>query len=195
MIDHGLFSPYTRTSMATPQIDPQIIAAAQAGDMRAFERIVATFEQAIFRHVSRFVSHRPDAEDITQEIFFKLYKHLDNIDLQKTFSPWLYTIATHTVYDFLRKKKRSRELLILDNEATPETIDPNDTYYQIEAKVDINTALSRIKPAYRAILLLFYADGLSYEELGTALSLPRNTVKIHLHRAKKALKDHLEQEE
>lgn len=176
---------------ATPQIDPSIVAMAAARDVAAFEQILSAFEQPIFRYVQRFVRQRQDAEDLTQEIFIKVYRHLSQFDQEKKFSVWLYAIATNTVYDWLRKKKRSQELLILDEEGV-ETIDTEQTYLSIEVHHDVTQALEKLQPIYKTALLLFYNDGFRYEEIADILHLPLNTVKTYLYRGKQQLKKILE---
>lgn len=166
-----------------------IIKAARAGDGAAFSRLMSVYERPIFNYIYRMVDNRPDSEDLTQEVFIKVFKHLGSYNVDRPFRPWLYTIATRTVYDWLRKRQRRPESLILDDpEAHFETIDPVDTYAVIEAKLDLDRGLARLKPIYQTVLLLFYQQQLAYEEIAAVLGVPINTVKTYLHRAKAALR-------
>ncbi|KKU13306.1 MAG: RNA polymerase, sigma-24 subunit, ECF subfamily [Candidatus Magasanikbacteria bacterium GW2011_GWC2_45_8] len=120
------------------------------------------------------------------------FKNLHTFDQSKNFKTWAYTIATNTVYDYLRRKHRSRELFIIDDpESAFETIDEDTAYKEIEDKEVVEKALGSLKPLHQTILMMYYKDELTYEEIASHLRIPLNTVKTHLYRAKRALKDQL----
>ncbi len=166
-----------------------LIAAAQQGNLGALDALIVLYERRIYSYILRMVNTREDAQDLTQDTFLKLYKNLHSFDATQKFSPWIYTIATRTVYDWLRKKRRMPELLVVDDEesGTLETIDPLDTYIQIETTMDITQALAEIKAEYRGVLLLYYQQELTYQEIAEALHIPINSVKTLIRRAKLAL--------
>lgn len=175
------------------EIDEKILAAAKNKNFKAFEAILSYYEKAIFNYIFRLVNHKQDAEDLAQETFIKVYAHLDSINPEKNFRAWLYKIATNVVYDWFRKKGVHTELFIIDDPlAGFETIDEESTYLKIERTQDLLEALGRIRPIYRTVLELFYHQGFNYEEITQLLAIPLNTVKTHLFRAKKALKQALE---
>src|SRR5271169_2024464 len=123
-------------------MEKEAISKLKNGDIKAFEEAVLKYEKAIFGYILGMVNHRPTAEDLTQETFIKLYKNLGNIDLEKNFKSWLYKIATNTVYDWLRTKKKSQELFIVDDEDNNfETIDERRTYFNIADSHDLEKAL------------------------------------------------------
>ena len=158
--------------------------------MAAFEQLLYAYEKRIFNYILRLIQHKEDAEDITQETFLKVYKNLHKFDQNKNFKTWLYTIATNTTYDWLRRKKTRRELFVIDDpESNFETIDEFDAYKEVEDKEVVEQALQCIKPLYKSILLMYYKDELTYEEIAHHLRIPLNTVKTHLFRAKRALKE------
>lgn len=169
------------------------IMSAKNGDIDAFEKILTLYEKQIFSYLYRIINQKEDAEDLTQITFLKLYKNIKSIDTDKNFNAWVYKIATNSAYDWLRKKRSHPELFIEDTN-TIETIEDENAYdivEGIESKEAIKEALNKIKPIYKSILLLFYHDELSYQEISWVLSIPLNTVKSHLYRAKKALKNEL----
>lgn len=173
-------------------LDSKFLARLKKGDIKAFEQVVFEYEKAIFGYVYHFINNRSDAEDITQIVFLKLYKNIGSIDLEKNFKSWLYRIATNTVYDWLRKKQRNPELLLIDDDESHfETIDEDSSYLTIEANLDLETAFKGLKDVYRNVIMLFYYEGFSYEEIAGILKLPLNTVKTYLRRAKEALKQEL----
>ncbi len=174
-------------------IDKKILIAAKNKNFKAFEAILSHYEKAIFNYIFRLVNHRQDAEDLAQETFIKVYTHLSSIDPEKNFRAWLYKIATNVTYDWFRKKGARPELFIVDDPlASFETIDEESPYLKIERARDLLKALGEIKPIYRTILDLFYHQGFGYEEIAQSLAIPLNTVKTHLFRAKRALKQALE---
>lgn len=176
-------------------IDKRLISAAKNGDLAAFEQLLFTFEKTIFNHIYRILGDRRDAEDLTQETFVKVYKNLKKLDPDGNFRSWLYKIATNTTYDHLRKKKKQPPVLLVgENEWPFETLEPGLTYDNTEKvadSADLGEALSKLKPIHKTVLLLFYQQDMSYEEIAQMLSLSLNTVKTHLRRAKLALKQEL----
>ncbi len=166
------------------------IVRAKQGSLKAFEQVLFCYEKQVYGFMFRFVQSRVDAEDLTQETFLKVYTSLGSFDTEKPFAPWLFTIATHTAYDWLRKLQRRGELFIIDDENHPfETIDERQTYSAIEARLDVEAALAKLKPTHRFVLLLYYGQQLSYEQIAEMLPAPIGTVKTHLYRARKALED------
>ncbi|HOX40863.1 MAG TPA: sigma-70 family RNA polymerase sigma factor [bacterium] len=176
--------------MKQTSIDRATIEQATKGSISAFERIVCEYEKPVFFFSLRYVRNRHDAEDIVQEVFLKIFKNLSRFDLQKTFSTWIFAITQNTVFDWLRKRRRSREVLILD--------DPNfvfENYLLVKnettkrnSHIDIGLAFRKLKPVYRSVINLFYQEGLEYSEISRKLNLPLNTVKTYLYRAKRSLR-------
>lgn len=165
-----------------------LVAKAQAGDIKSFENLLYLYEKRIFSYIYRFVSHKENAEDIAQETFLKVYRNLKNFNAQYKFKTWLYTIATHTTYDWLRKAKKQQELFIIDDvDSSFETIAPGDAYKDIENIEYIDNALQKLKPEYQTVINLFFREQLTYEEIAKILNVPLNTVKTYLYRAKKTL--------
>lgn len=176
-----------------PSPEGQLIYHAHKGDLRAFEQLVSLYEKRIFNYILRMVQHNEDAEDITQETFIKVYKQLHTFDQSKNFKTWLYTIATHTAYDWFRRRRARREFFVIDDpESSFETIGEDVAYKEIEDKEVVGKALRGLKPLHQIILMMYYKDELTYEEIAGHLRIPLNTVKTHLYRAKRALKIRLE---
>lgn len=176
--------------------DKELVEKAKTGDDNAFEQLLFRYEKQIFGYLLRFVNQKENAEDVTQETFIKVYRSLKTFDPEYKFKTWLYTVATHTAYDWLRKAKKTHELFIIDDpENEFETIDQASAYKELEMKENkelVDNAIQKIKPAYQTVIQMFYRDELSYEEIAQVLNLPLNTVKTHLSRAKKALSKELE---
>lgn len=173
--------------------DKELVLLASKGDIKAFEQLVFRYEKQIFGYVLRFINQKENAEDVTQETFIKIFRSLKTFDSEYKFKTWIYTVATNTVYDWLRKAKKSKEMFIIDDPNNGfETIDENDSYNILENKELVDNALKNIKPVYQSVIVLFYRDGLIYEEIAEVLKVPLNTVKTYLSRAKKALREELD---
>lgn len=168
--------------------DEELAASAQQGSLPAFAELVRRYERKIFSYLYRFTNQREDAEDIAQDVFLKVYTHFSSFNIEKKFSTWIYTIATRTAYDWLRRKRRRGTTIALDEELeTIETISADKSYEIIEASIDLERVLAKLKPRHRVVLLLFYQQDFSYADIAAALGIPLNTVKTHLHRARAAL--------
>lgn len=160
-----------------------------AGDQEAFEEILYAYEKPIFNHLLRLTRNPDDASDLLQETFIRLYNKRAQIDISNNFKNWLYKIATNIAYDYFRKKKREK-LVSLNDEDAFETIGQEESYSNLEREIaerDLESALGEIRIPYRNILLLYYRERFSYEEISDILKLPLNTVKTHLRRARKEL--------
>ncbi len=171
------------------EINKDILIRAKAGDINAFEYILSFYEKAIFNYCLHVTKNLEEAKDVTQETFIKVYKNRKSIDTEKNIKTWIFTIATNTAYDLFRSKKRKKEIS-LDKE--DETISTLKAYYPEEGLTsDVEKALSKINPEYKKVLILFYQQGFSYQEIADILSIPINTVKTHISRGKEQLKEKL----
>jgi len=171
------------------KIDKNILIRAKAGDSNAFEYILSFYEKAIYNYCLRILKNSHNAKDVTQETFIKVYTHRKLIDPEKNIKTWIFTIATNTVYDFLRGKKRKNEISL---EEENETILSLEAYYPQEGLVsDVERALEQINQEYKKVLLLFYQQGFQYQEIAEILAMPINTVKTHISRGKEQLKEQL----
>ncbi|KKP88208.1 MAG: RNA polymerase, sigma-24 subunit, ECF subfamily [Berkelbacteria bacterium GW2011_GWA2_35_9] len=176
-------------------ISQKIISQAKNGNDKAFEIIVSTCERAIYNFIFRMVQRKEDAEDLTQETFLKIYKNIKKYNPEYKFTTWIFTIAQRTVYDFLRKKRKTKELYIIDDKDNPfETPDKSSAYNNRDYIIDISRSLQKLDYNYKSVLWLHYWEGLSYKEIGATMRLPINTVKTYLHRAKEKLKTQLGKE-
>lgn len=162
-----------------------------AGNQHAFEKVLYLYEKPIFNHLIRLAGSRDEADDLLQETFIRLYDRRSQINIDGNLKNWLYKVATNIAYDFLRKKKREN-LVSIDDETKFETIEPELSYTSLESEIitaDLENALREIRPHYRNILLLYYREGFSYDELAEMLELPLGTVKTHIRRARGELSE------
>jgi RNA polymerase sigma factor (sigma-70 family) len=176
--------------------DIELIDQVLAGNQAAYADLVKRHQRFVFTLALRFAKGREDAEEIAQDCFIKAYRSLASFQRQSKFSTWLYSIVYTTAMTFLRKKR-----------VDTDSIDDENTYIQIEnqsSAYDVNNAENRSRSFYlnqaieqllpddAAIITLFYKGEQSLEEIGQALGMEANTVKVKLFRARHRLKERLE---
>ena len=126
------------------------------------------------------------AEEVVQDAFFSVYRHIDRIDTTKKFSTYLFEVAKNAAISHLRKHKATISLEDIDEISTDESI-----YERVsngERREMIERALSGLSHKYQQVIRHYYFDDLSYEQISRKLGLPMNTVRTHLARAKAQLK-------
>jgi RNA polymerase sigma-70 factor (ECF subfamily) len=176
--------------------DAAVVAAALKGQPEACEEIVRRYERPIFGLIARMVRDEAQAEDLTQDTFLKMFRALARYDQSLRFSSWLFRIAHNTAIDYLRQ----RRLLIAspvddpDDESDPlqslpdlSAISPERSAERAELAAAVDLALDRVRPDYRAVLVLRYQEGLEYQDIADVLGAPLGTVKTFLHRARRDL--------
>ena len=151
----------------------------------AFERLLDLYEVKVFRMAFMFLRDQGRAEEVTQDIFLKLWQILPAYDGRAAPSTWLYTIARNTCLSALRSEAR-RTTLPIDSIAEPlaaEVAGGSDVLDRIE----LERCLERLPEAQRDVVTLFYLEDKSVAEVARMLDLPEGTVKSYLHRTRLAL--------
>lgn len=134
------------------------------------------------------IAGRQDADDLTQQVFLKMFSNLNQFDGQSKLETWLYRLATNEALQHLRRKKRLATQPLV---AEPSADDPNPLLESEQLQI-LELALSRIDPELRAMLSLKEEQNLSYREIADALGIPEGTVGSRLNRARKELRAELE---
>ena len=170
------------------------IAQAKKGDADAFAFLVETYETSVYRLALRMCGNAHDAEEVAQEAFVAAWKGLPAFRGESKFSSWLYQLTTNAAIDFLRREKRHRAAVPIEDEPEPATPDtPQQAMEESEVRQALQQALDTLTPEHREIFLLRQMRQLSYEEIGRLLGLESGTVKSRLSRAKKQLREILTQ--
>lgn len=164
------------------------------GDLKAFDRLVKQYEKLIFHVVYRIVNDTEDAEDICQEVFIKIYKSLESFNFQSKLSTWIARIAYLTGINHLKKNRRRSITRGLDELETYHFTDKNPENLLVEKDVAryVNHLISLMPEHYRTVLTLYHLNEFSYQEIENITGTPEGTVKSHLFRARKLLKEKLE---
>lgn len=186
-----------------PAVQPEInalIEAHLAGDPQAFARIVARYQVRLLNFVYRMIGDRERAEDLVQEAFLRVHRHLDRFDRTRKFSTWVYTIASNLAKNELRN--RSRSPLISFEQARPRTEEdsrtvdfedpanrPDDLYERRQLKQLVEETVSRLNTHHREVFVLRELEGKSYEEIADIVHCNLGTVKSRLNRARQSFAD------
>jgi len=173
--------------VAAPVVNDQaLISAVLAGRTDAFGEIVARYERAVYNLAVRTLRDSTEAQDATQEAFFKAYRALGSFRPGAKFSTWIFTICYRLCCDRLAKRKR------FSGDELPDRADPSAGPAALAERNDearrLRAAIDALPEKYRAVITLYHLQGKQYEEIASVLNLPLGTVKTHLFRAKEQLR-------
>jgi RNA polymerase sigma-70 factor (ECF subfamily) len=168
-------------SLAQP--DFGVLRKAQRGDERAFSLIVRAYEVPVFNYVMRLVGDRALAEDLTQEVFIRVFQGLPKFSLRSKFTTWLFQVTKNRVLDELRaSERRPRALVAIDDAPPLEAVDaPVEQVEMIDA---LWTAVDGLNTDLKMALLLRDVVGLSYNEIADSLDTTLATVKWRIFKAR-----------
>ena len=174
---------YARGALALTQPDLGVLRKAQRGDERAFSLIVRAYEQPVYNYVVRLVGNRDLAEDLTQEVFLRVYQGLPGFSLRSLFTTWLFQVTKNRVLDELRAiERRPRSVLTLDEIPPLEAVDqPFERTETIDA---LWRAVELLTVDLKMALLLRDIVGLSYTEIADSLEITLATVKWRIYKAR-----------
>jgi RNA polymerase sigma-70 factor (ECF subfamily) len=168
-------------SLAQPDLG--VLRKAQRGDERAFSLIVRAYEVPIFNYVMRLVGDRALAEDLTQEVFIRVFQGLPKFSLRSKFTTWLFQVTKNRVLDELRaSERRPRALVTIDDAPPLEVVDA--PVEQVEAIEALWTAVEGLNTDLKMALLLRDVVGLSYNEIADSLDTTLATVKWRIFKAR-----------
>ncbi len=189
--------------VAAEDIELGLVARCCAGDTGAFAGLVARHESMVFNLAARLLGNREEARDVSQEVFLQVYRQLPRFQGRSSLKTWIYRIVVNQCRNRQRFWRRRR----MDRSCTLEDLSPRDQLRLVsrsESEEDpfervrrreqedrLRKALLGVSYEHRVVLLLRELEGLSCEEIATALSVPIGTVKSRLARAREALRQRL----
>jgi RNA polymerase sigma-70 factor (ECF subfamily) len=169
--------------LALAQPDFGVLRKAQRGDERAFSLIVRAYEVPVFNYVMRLVRDRALAEDLTQEVFIRVYQGLPKFSLRSKFTTWLFQVTKNRVLDELRaSERRPRALVAIDDAPPLEVVDA--PVEQVETIAALWVAVDELSTDLKMALLLRDVVGLSYNEIADSLDTTLATVKWRIFKAR-----------
>jgi RNA polymerase sigma-70 factor (ECF subfamily) len=177
------------SSSSTPDT---LIERCLAGDQAAWEAIVRQHWRKVFNVAYKFVGKHDEAEDLTQDIFLKIFKSLDTFDRRANFQTWLISISRNLCIDFYRSSKKERRTIDRDvnaDDLSPVSVDigPLAALEQQDMAALLRQALHGLPSSLRTAVLLRDLQELSYQEIADRLGLPEGTVKSRINRGRKEL--------
>ena len=182
--------------------DQRLIEALRCGSERAYEELLARFQQPVYTLAVRLLDSPSEASDVVQEVFLKVFRNIDHFRGQSTLKTWIYRITVNEAHNarrwFFRHRRREVELDTdpQDTRNWKETIpdggrSPFDMAFDNERAGMIEAALERINPSFREAVVLRDIVDLSYEEIADVLSVSLGTVKSRILRGREALREEL----
>ena len=185
--------------------DAQVVAAlirrAIAGDAAAWEDIVQRYHRRIYNLCYRFAGSGDDAQDLTQEVFIKMYRTLNTYDVDRAaFMTWVTTITRNLLVDHFRKTKHDRmtdsldapvseheDAMVLSDRIEDNSLPPDVRVQSRETKESVHQALQKLSPELREAVILRDLQDMDYREIATVLRVPEGTVKSRINRGRAEL--------
>jgi RNA polymerase sigma-70 factor, ECF subfamily len=173
-------------------VEPEVIAQAQKGDEQAYNQIVNAYRRKVMGTVARLINQPEDVEDVTQEVFVRLYYSLDQLREGNFFDTWLYRLSSNAAYDYLRKKKRRRESRLADlseeqmvmADASASAAADRTEKQKSQIREYVENLLAPLSEADRVLLMLKEVEGLSIKELEEVYKASETALKVRLFRAR-----------
>lgn len=172
--------------------DKIIVANILNGNVQDFSVVVRNTEKLITQIVRKMTDNEEDQKDLVQDIYLKAYQHLPTFQFKSRLSTWIANIAYNTTVNHLQKKKIpiigieqtiGNQLMASDN--------PDRETTQTESTQMLHAAIAKLSPLHQTLIALYHLEELPIKEISEITNLPNGTIKSHLFRARKILKDHL----
>lgn len=158
--------------------------------LKLYQQAIERYRQRIFSFAFYSLRIREDAEDITQDVFVRLWQHWGKID-QERLGAWLMRVAHNAVIDHVRKRSTRGQQIELEPylEQASNAVIPEDPLESQQFRQQLESAISGLGEPHRSILIMRDVQGLRYEEIEQSLGLNQSQVKVYLHRARRQLRD------
>ena len=166
---------------------------------RDFRDLAREYAGVVFTSARYALRHTEDAEDVTQEVLVRLWKHRDSIEPEKT-KAWVMHVARNLVIDVSRRQRARTEVFAITvpgdvRVASVPAADTADAHTdQRELREVLERAIAELDEPYRSIVIMREIQGLTYEEIAGGLNMPLGTIKVYLHRGRRRLRDAMRQE-
>jgi RNA polymerase sigma-70 factor, ECF subfamily len=175
-----------------PASSDNLIQRCLSGDQQAWDEIVRQHWRKVFNVAYKFVGKHEEAEDLTQDIFLKIFKSLDTFDRRANFQTWLISVSRNLCIDHYRSVRKERETIDRDvdaGELTPISaeISPHAALEQRDRVALLREALQMLAPSLRTAVLMRDIQELAYQEIAERLRLPEGTVKSRINRGRTEL--------
>ncbi len=173
------------------QSDEQLAGLTQQGNVDAFGFLIEKYQDKIKKYIRRMVQGYDEPNDISQNVFLKAFENIKGFDVKQKFSPWVYRIAHNETVNYLKKKK-PLPLFDFDVYLPHHNIGKDDIENEAEKRLfppKIEEFLNELNFKQKEVILLYYFQDLSYQEISEVLKIPMSTVGVRIKRAKLAIKE------
>ena len=191
------------TSAPIREPEMALFEAVRRGDERAFEELIGCYKDRIFNYVLRMVRRRDLAEDLTQEVFVRVYLSVRTVKSGRSLIPWMYRIANNACIDEHRRRRFEKTMVtsldepvqtstgevaaeVADESSSPERIARRNELSRI-----VQQAIADLPPKMRSVVIMFDMEELTYEQIAEAVECPIGTVKSRLFNARMILREQL----
>lgn len=169
--------------------DALLVRRALRGNAQAIEALVERFQPEVFGQCVKLLRHRQDAEDVTQEVFLRVFRSLRRWDSTRPLKPWVMGITVNRCRTWLAQRARRPEAVDYLQDTAPSRAEGEPA----ELIQEIQSAVAELRMEYRTAFVLYHDHGLPYEDIGRALKKPVGTIKTWLHRARLEVLTRLQQ--
>lgn len=184
---------------ATRATDEELVAAILDGEAALYADLVERYRGRIVNYVNRFLGNFEESEELSQEVFLRVYRALDRYNPRYRFSTWLFRVARNASIDLIRKRRLklvpmqrvSRDGQTHEREFESEERDPYRVMRNLERRDAIGAAIDGLKDDYRELIQLRHFAEMTYEEIAEFKGMPLGTVKNKLFRGRRMLKARL----
>jgi RNA polymerase sigma factor (sigma-70 family) len=170
-----------------PDDDANLVRRCLRGDDEAIHQLVNRFQAEVFGLCVRLLCHRHDAEDVTQEVFLRIFRGLRGWDSRRPLKPWIMSIAVNRCRTWLSQRGKRPELVDYLQDTLPGP-PPDDSGELVQ---EIQMAVAELRLEYRTAFVLYHEQGQPYEDIARAMDRPVGTIKTWLHRARMEILEHL----
>lgn len=183
--------PISSQSSEATRVDRDLVARCRRGDRTAQEELYRRYSGRLYNVAYRFAGNASDADDLLQDLFLQAYRRLDSFRGEASLGTWLYRLAVNCCLDHVRSKqgRQQQATAFLDDLEMPEPAAPAswrpDTALE---RLDLERAVAKLPPSYRAAFVLHDVEGLDHREVGSALGIAEGTSKSLVHKARLRLR-------
>jgi RNA polymerase sigma-70 factor, ECF subfamily len=176
--------------------DDVLIQRCRGGDEGAFGELVAKYQHLVYGLIYRLVDQRADrtqAEDLAQDVFLRIHRGLPHFRGEARLSTWIYRIVQHVCFETRGRQRPSVSLdQHFDDRRPMEVGGPDNAFADLELRDRLEKAMAKLPDQYRFLIAAHYLRGVQYEALAESLNIPLGTIKTHLYRAKRRLRELLD---
>ena len=185
------------TSTSVQREDGVLVARVRDGDIDALGELYERYKTKVYRTATAITHDERMAEDILQEVFLRVNRYADSFDQTQPFEPWIYRITVNLSYSWTNKAKRWVNFFqnAIERLKAPSKRDPERVTESREQRELLRRAIDALPNSHRVVIILYYLEGLSVNEVAYALGVPGGTVKSRLYYAREKLKEAIAEEQ